>query len=164
MKRMLIFSGALGVALAFYYRSMLPAMAALNFGFDGRADGYAGRGIYLIITGGLHLFLTGIFYYLPLLMTKIPLDFTNLPNKEYWFSAEHKEETVRKISAQMCLFGTITNIFLIFCSGMTYRANITDNKSLDAGTFITGLLIYLAVTVIWAVKFNRGFSIIEKSR
>lgn len=157
MKRMLIFSGALGVALAFYYHSMLPAMAALNFGFDGRADSLAGKGSFLLVALGMHCLFTALFYFFPALMTKIPRDYLNLPHIEYWFAPERLADSTKKIAEKMYVFGTVTNVFLIFCSTLSYRANITDNKTLDLGTFIAGLLIYLAVTAYWAYRFHRDF-------
>lgn len=154
---MLLLSGAFGVVLAFYYHSMLPAMTAIHFGFDGDADSYAGRGVFLLMTGGLHILMTALFYFLPVLFKTIPVEYTNLPHKEYWFAPERKEETIRVIVDRMLVFGIVTNVFLIFCSAMSYRANIMADKSLDTGMFLAGLVIYLAVTGVWIYKFYRAF-------
>ncbi|MBC8278281.1 MAG: DUF1648 domain-containing protein [FCB group bacterium] len=156
-KRILILSGAIGSVIAFYYYSMMPAMTAIQFGFDGQATGFAGKGVFLLITGGLHIFLTALFYFTPVLLNKIPREYINLPSKEYWFAPVRQVETTRKIGGEMCLFGTFTNVFLIFCSAMSYQANLTENKSLDTGMFLAGLVVYLAVTAFWAYRFHRDF-------
>ncbi len=148
----------IGVFLAqiVYYYPNLPETVASHFNGLGEPDGWMSRQNCVIFEGVLLLIIIFEFTLLPLVIEKMPNSLLNLPNKNYWLSAERREAT----------FGTIRNNFEWFSvallslftavNQLVFRANINRENLLSTEMWLI-IGAFLAFTIIWLIKFIRRF-------
>src|SRR5690349_6137471 len=71
----------------------LPDKVASHFGMDGKPNGWMLRSDYVLYMGaagvGLPLFILAIYS----LLSIIPKQLINVPNRDYWFAPERRAET-----------------------------------------------------------------------
>jgi hypothetical protein len=90
----------LGVSLA-----IGPSRVVMSFGFDGSAHKLVPAYVPALLMGGVHVFIFVTFWFFPTLVRKrkLPEDFINIPNKNYWLSDENREQAALMLSQEMYL-------------------------------------------------------------
>ena len=101
------------VVQAAYYYPLLPERIASHFGPSGRPDAWSAKAsfitFYLIIVAILFL----LFPTISFAVSKIPVSFINLPNKEYWLSPARKQQTIEYLSYSFLWFASATMLLLL---------------------------------------------------
>jgi len=143
----LLATGAAGVLLLAYHRQRLPEVVASHFGASGVANGWMPRDTHVLLAQGLFLFLTAMFCFMGWIMARIPAKWVNLPNKDYWFSAEREAETRRHLASWGHGFGAVVNLFLIFAFHLVYRANLSSPVAFDNTAMIAGLVAFVIASL-----------------
>lgn len=155
----LLASAAGGVAVLVFHAQRLPARVASHFGGSGLPDGWMDRSSYVLFSIALLLGTTAIFGGVALLVRRLPAQWINLPNRDYWLAPERGAMTRRHIAAWCYAFGAILNVFLVFVFHLAYRANLSDPVALNTTAMMLGLAVYLAVTlgsvVAMLVRYGR---------
>ena len=117
-----------------------------------------------ILTGGLYIVLTVLFYFIHYLVRWTPLSITNLPNKNYWFAPKRKKSTIEKISLKTIQLGVATNLFIIVVFHLTYLANLSVHRRLNMDMFWTVFAAYMVFVVIWSIGFYRDFRLPDEAK
>lgn len=127
----------------------LPSHGVVHhMGTDGMATRTGSRVGLLLPLLGIAVLIGLCVVWLPSWLTRRFPEAVNYPHKEYWFAPQRKEQTLRRLSAQMALFGAATMLLL---AGGLYEG---VRQTLDPGsttTFWWLMGAFLIFTVIWTV-------------
>jgi uncharacterized membrane protein len=156
--RILLLLGLLAAALLQigYYYQHLPERVASHFGADGRPNDWMARWSFVAIYIGMMAFLTFIFIAVPKCIRTIPRGLINLPNKDYWLSPEHVDETIEIFGALMAEFGSATLLLLIVVFHLAFQANI-EGGNLDTAVAWVSIGAYLMFSIFWTIRLYRAF-------
>lgn len=145
----------MGISIVGY--SMSPEHVATHFGIGGQPDGWMSKevslGFFLVLKTMLFL----LMWFTPVLVTRIPSRWVNLPNKDYWLTESRMPQTKAKMDRSMSEFGAAIMVFFIFVELVVLEANLFDPAQLDERIFLTAMGLYLAYVVVWTVRLYRGF-------
>jgi uncharacterized membrane protein len=143
------------------YYSQLPDEVASHFDGSGRANGWSPKEMFFLIDLCTMVLVALVFLFLPRTLSRFSDKSINLPNKDYWLAPERREETARVIHDQMCWFGVATLVFLICVFQLVIEANLNPPPVLSSH-FIFLLIVYLAFTAWWVIKFIGKFARVPK--
>jgi uncharacterized membrane protein len=132
-----------------YYYPRLPETVASHFDASGKPDGWSTKKdlveVFIVVTLSSAFLFLGIALGLP----KLPDSLINLPKKEYWLAPERRQETLSFISGYLLWFGIATLGLLICVMHQTFRANLSESRTLENVWFFMGA--YLVFLIIWVV-------------
>jgi uncharacterized membrane protein len=154
-----IFSALLVVFAVLIFNSLgdLPARVAVHFDANNFADGWVTRqqyGFYaLLLLIGLPLLLFAAMAGLP----RLTEGKGQVPNCEYWFANERKEQTKSYLLDHSSWLGTMTLAVLYGMHVLLMRANESRPPKISSDRFLTMIFIYSCGLAWWAVTFFRHF-------
>ena len=82
----------------------------------------------------------------------------NLPNNEYWLSAERRASTLHAIVLFLNEIGSRTVLLIAVVFELTCRANASFHQQLDTQTFLIVFGMYLFGVVVPIVYFVKKFT------
>jgi uncharacterized membrane protein len=145
------------IAQAAYYYPLLPDKVASHFGASGRPDAWANKEFFVKIYLFAVAFVAVLFPGIGFIVSKIPNNFINLPNKNYWLSPERRHETVDFLVRQFIWFGSATLMLLLDIMHQSFRVHLGQASSLEHP--VASIVTYVAFSVLWnialIVKFVR---------
>jgi uncharacterized membrane protein len=145
------------IAHAAYYYPLLPDKVASHFGASGRPDAWASKEFFLKIYLIAVAFVAVLFPATGFLVSKIPNNFINLPNKDYWLSPERRQVTVDFLLRQFLWFGSATLMLLLDIMHQSFRVHLGQAGALEHP--VASLVTYVAFSTLWSiglvVKFMR---------
>ncbi len=150
------------IVRATYWYPLLPDTAAIHFGFDGNADNWSDKMELIYIIGGLMMFLTSLFFGLPVFIRKLPDSMINLPNKEYWLASERRDFALAALGRFLNEIGSRTLLLVAVVFEITCRANILKPAYLAPQTFLLILGMFLFSIIVPIVYLVKQFSNPEK--
>lgn len=154
-----IFSALIIVFAVLTFNSLegFPAKVAVHFDANSTPDGWVSReqyGFYaLLLLIGLPLILFAAMAGLPHLTSGKG----QIPNHEYWFADERKQQTKSYLLEHSCWLGTMTVAVLYGMHVMLMRANELSPPRLSSDRFLTMIFIYSCGLIWWAITFFRHF-------
>lgn len=145
------------VAHVIWYYPQLPDRVASHFSFSGQPDAWSTKTFfvtfYLVITGGCALLFIGVSFG----MSKIPVSLINLPNKDYWLSEDHKQQTFDFMSHYLLWFASATLLFFLDMFHQSVLVALGKTDSLPHPMLSLG--IYIGFIIVWSigllVKFGK---------
>ena len=133
----------------------LPPIVASHFDAQGNANGWMTKGMFLVFEAGMLIFVVGEFLLVPRFVRRLPKNLINMPNKEYWLSDEHREETLGIFRNYFEVFGAVVVLMFVVVNQFVYQANVArSNLPSSIWMVIVGFLIF---TIVWLVKFISEF-------
>lgn len=146
---------ALSVIQALYDYPQLPARIASHFGPNGQPDGWSGKEefliVYFVVVGVVIVLFAG----LPALMSILPASLINLPNKDYWFAPERRQDTLETLRYYPLWFASATMLLVIDIMRQAFLVNIGPNKSLDHPKL--SIALFFGFVIAWAIGFFLKF-------
>lgn len=127
-----------------------PATVASRFGTDGQPDGWTSRGSFVItyaLTGVLFLVLFPLFGGLA---ARMPADFVNVRNKEYWLAPKHRAAFAARLREDLMVIGCLTAWLVMMAMLVSVQATIAGT---GLPVWITGVLAGYAVVIIGYVAW-----------
>jgi uncharacterized membrane protein len=155
----LVFSALIVVFAVLILNSIgdLPAKVAVHFDANSAPDGWVSReeyGIFaLLFLVGLPLVLFAVMAGLPRVTGGKGL----IPNSEYWFADERKQQTESFLLQHSCWLGTMTAAVIYGVHVLLMRANELDPPKLSTDRFLIMIFIYLCGLAWWTTAFLRHF-------
>lgn len=135
----------------------LPATAATLFGENGTPTGFMSRDQYIAFTVALIIFTPAVVVLGGYLVKWLPASVLNLPNKDYWLAPERRDASINWIVSRTVVYAHLLLLFLAFVHWLVLDANTHTPARLAEGPFITGLVMFLVVTLIWIISFYTRF-------
>ncbi len=155
----MLFFFLLGLCIfqALYYYSELPETVASHFDLNGNPNAWSSKEFFITFYYVIIGIVASLFLCISLFLSKIPVSLINLPNKDYWLSAEHKEETFAYIEKQLLLFGTATLLLFLFTFHRTFQLHLGRIDKLEY--LAPALLIYIVFSAIWCIGLFLRFRV-----
>lgn len=147
-----------GVMQGRFYSTKLPAFVATHFAAGGRPNGWQTQAAFYYTELFAVALATLLGFGVPALVAVLPVSLINVPNKEYWFGAERRENTLAYFRMSFAWFGCGLLAFLIFVNELVFRANLTTPRQLNTTAFVTALFLFLGFTAVWTIRLIRRFA------
>lgn len=140
------------------YYSQLPPVVASHFDAHGAANGWQTKQAFYAVFGGVMVLAFVLVYAVPALIGKTPASLINLPNKNYWFSAQHRAASQAFMSAWFGWFGCVVFIVMILAFDYAVKQNVHEANGVDPARLWYGLAAFGAFSLVWTVTFLVRFS------
>jgi uncharacterized membrane protein len=134
----------------------LPDMVASHFDAAGNPNSFMSRGDYT------H-FMLWIGVALPMIMVAImayaysKASNLKVPNREYWMAPQNISATRFFLVGHSVWFGSILVGMICFVHWLVIKANHTQPPHLDSTLIIVGLVVFVTVTLGWALVLLFAF-------
>ncbi len=142
---------------AIYYYPQLPAIMASHFDHSGSPNGWQSKPAFFTLYGSITIVLLLIFSRLSFWMTKVPIGFINIPQREYWFAAERREQTIAKIAGMGSQLNAVILAFIIGTMQLVFMANLQSPIRLASDTTLLLLALFLVYVCFWSLRFFLTF-------
>ncbi len=141
------------VIQAINYYPDLPDMMASHFDTDGTPNTYSPKTDFIIIWYSLIVFLN-IWVVLPkIIVKKLPPEFINIPNKEYWLASEERKDVlVGIVSTMMKGIFIASNCIMLYAFYYTVRINLGHKMDSNIGWMIIVILGIVAGSIFYMIK------------
>jgi uncharacterized membrane protein len=137
----------------------LPATVATHFDGNGRPNGWMTREGYraflLAFTIGLPLFVAAAIGWLP---SRFPRAI-NLPNREHWFAAEHRDAALAYLARHGCLLGCVMVLFSAAIHALILDAHAHSPPLLASEGLLWVLVVFVIAITAWAFSLFRRFGV-----
>ena len=139
-----------------YYYPKLPETIASHFDGAGNPNGCMSKSGFFKTYALIVILIMTACLLLPKLISRIPAQLINLPNKDYWLAPERREEAFQKIQDFTTEFSDALLVFLITVMQLVFKANLS--KKIILSSAMPYLLIaFFAYTLLWLLRFFRTF-------
>ena len=146
-----------GIFYHLWIWTRLPARVADHFNAGGYPNGWIGKDVHLFLMLGLHVFFFLLFYFMPKLTAKIPMQWVSIPNRSFWFQPEHQDKLCRKLGKAMAEIGILLILFFGYIAYLTCQANQNVPVRLENSYFNTVLILFFIGIGLWLVRFYLAF-------
>jgi hypothetical protein len=156
----LVLFSALLVASTFHVFNTvgdLPERVAIHFRTDGVADGWINRENYRFLMSSLLVLLPLLLVWLMAGLPRLTNGKGQIPNCEYWFAQERRQQTERFLINHACWLGCLTVAVVYGTHISIARANAISPPALASGRFTTMVVVYLCGLVWWTTAYLRHF-------
>lgn len=137
----------------------LPPVVASHFGANGCADGFMPRDSYLWLMLSITVAVPLLIAFLVASLQFMPPHLLNLPNRDYWLAPGQLDETRAFLYRHGMFFPILETIFLGYVHWLVVVANGLQPPRLPFGPFVTGLVLFFVVLLVWigvlVVRFRR---------
>lgn len=134
-----------------------PAQMAAHFDIQGNPDRFVLKSEFFGYQLQTMLIVVGTSLLPQLLLFVLPVSFINMPNREYWLSPEHRDETVDRLSEfAAIMFGIILLTIQIGFEISAY-ANLQMPIVFNAKLMLTAMIISFILIGIMLVQLTFSF-------
>lgn len=140
-----------------YTTRYLPDMVATHFGANNQVNGWMSRNGYLLF---ILSFMIGISAFVSFVVGTLPRKFpqwTNVPNRDYWLSAERRDESLRYLNAHGKRLGCLIVMMMLGMHYVVLKANHMQPPMLPASTVSAILFSFVLALLWWIVRLYRRF-------
>jgi len=140
-----------------YTTRYLPDTVATHFGADNRANGWMSRDDYRFF---ILSFMIGISTFVSFVIGILPRKFpqwTNVPNRDYWLSAERRDDSLNYLNAHGKRLGCLIVMMMLGMHYVILKANHMRPPTLPGSTFSAVLFGFALALIWWIVRLYRRF-------
>jgi hypothetical protein len=98
-----------------------------------------------------------LFFGAPALLSYIPSEFINLPNRDYWLAPERRVQTLADLNARFNWLGVATVSLVLVVMQWVLAANLSGDPRLPGFAVWIPLGAYLAFAMWWIVRLFAAF-------
>ncbi|MDA8140963.1 MAG: hypothetical protein M0036_20130 [Desulfobacteraceae bacterium] len=142
----------------------LPPLVASHFGGSGFANGFMPHTVYVGFMLAFVIGLPVVAVALTWLVLGNPKARINVPNRDYWLAPERRAETVSHLRTSLLWFGVLLLSFLCYAHWQVVLANGRQPAKLANSWFIGGLVVFLALMLLWLKALLGHFRQIPKTQ
>jgi hypothetical protein len=151
------------VAFILVTAGALPELVASHFGGAGVPNALMTKTAYLVFmlvfSAGLPAFVIG---FTALALRIAPGSF-HFPNRKLWLSPQYREETIRYLDARTPWLGSLLCLFMGYVHWTIVNANSVLPVQLPVTRLFGGLVVFLALVLLWCTLVLMKFSRIPKA-
>jgi len=141
--------------LVFYPK--LPDTLAVHFGVGGQPDSWSAKGTFVATYAGIEAIFVVLALGSVFLIRKVPPSMFSLPNKDYWFAPERKEQALDNLATRVAWFEIVTLAFLIAIAQIIFNANLGGAAPALSNDFWIVFVGFIAVIGWLSVRLWRSF-------
>jgi uncharacterized membrane protein len=146
-----------------YYAPRLPEVLASHFAANGAVNGWQSKSAFFGVELVIVVLAAVVGFGIPRVIAAMPVSLINLPNKEFWFSAERRDETMVYMRTSAAWFGCALLAFLLFVMELAFRANLQTPPRFDNAAFLPALLAFIGFDTIVLLRMILHFSNTQKN-
>ncbi len=157
----------LAILAAIYFwpnYAQLPDVVASHFNARGVANGWQSKTMFFGFFVGAVALATFVAFGIPAIISKIPKELINLPNKDYWLAPERRNETLAILSTSFAWFGC--GVLLVVTTAVNYAIgrNLHPQAQLDIPVLFYVLVGFLVFTILWSIRMITRFARVPPDR
>jgi uncharacterized membrane protein len=145
--------------------AQLPNVVASHFNARGAANGWQTKQAFFQVLIGMSMLAAVLGFAIPQIMVRVPAQFINLPNKDYWLAPEHREETLEWLKAYFGWFACALYVVLIVAFDYAAQSNLHPDHPPRVARLVCTLAGFLSFVSVWLVRmFSRFSRVPEKTQ
>ncbi len=140
-----------------YYYPQLPGVVASHFDAHGTANGWQPKSAFFRVFLAASVLAAVVGFGIPRIISAIPAELINLPNKRYWLAPEHLAETQEYLSKYFAWFGCAIFLIMIVTFDYAVQSNLHPENPPDPARMwyvLAGLLLF---TLVWTSRMLAKF-------
>ena len=132
------------------YYSQLPDVVASHFNTRGVANGWQTKLAFFSVFVGVSVLAVLIGFGIPRIITALPPQLINLPNKTYWLAPDHLAETMEFLNSFFAWFGCAVFLVMILTFDYAIQSNLHPDNRPDVSRMwylLAGFLVFVVVSI-----------------
>jgi uncharacterized membrane protein len=150
----------LAIGAAIYFSScyaQLPDVMASHFNARGMPNGWQTKSAFFSVLIAVSVLAAVIGFGIPRLITLLPPEYINLPNKRYWLAPERRAETMDFLAGYFAWFGCALFAVILLTMNFAIQANLNPGRLPDATPMWFVLAGFLAFAILGTVRIFKRF-------
>jgi uncharacterized membrane protein len=140
-----------------YYYPQLPGVVASHFDGRGAPNGWQTKPAFFVVFVGVSVLAVVIGFGIPQIITVLPAQLINLPNKRYWLAPEHVAETTEFLKAYFAWFACAVYLVMILTFDYAIQSNLHPQNRPDPARMWYVLAGFLLFVLLWIVRMLGKF-------
>lgn len=137
--------------------SQLPSVVASHFNERGAANGWQPKQAFFEILIIVSVIVAVIGFAIPKVISALPLQMINLPNKSYWLAPERAAETMEFLAATCAWFACALFLFNILVFDYAIQINLDPQHPPNPARFWYVLAGFLVFVAAWTIRMIAKF-------
>ena len=138
--------------------AQLPNVVASHFNARGAANGWQTKQAFFQVLVGITVLAAVLGFAIPQIIVRVPAQFINLPNKDYWLAQEHREETLEWLKAYFAWLACGIYVVMIVAFDYAAESNLHRDHPPDVAHLVYALVGFSAFVIIWLIRMFRRFA------
>jgi uncharacterized membrane protein len=150
----------LAVGAAIYFSSLyaqLPEVMASHFNARGAANGWQTKSAFFNVLIAVSVLAAVVGFGIPRLITLLPPELINLPNKGYWLAPERRAGTMDFLNGYFAWFGCALFAVILITINFAVQANFHPERRPDATPMWYLFAGFLAFAILGTVRIFKRF-------
>jgi uncharacterized membrane protein len=139
------------------YYPQLPNVVASHFNGHGATNGWQTKPAFFAVFVGASVLATVIGFGIPRIISAMPQQLINLPNKQYWLSADHLAEAQALLNTYFAWFGCAVFLIIILTFDYVIQSNLHPDNRPDVSHMWHILVGFLAFVPAWIIRLLARF-------
>lgn len=135
----------------------LPSVVASHFSGRGAANGWQTKQAFFQVLVIISVIVAVVGLAIPKIISVLPSQMINLPNKNYWLAPEHADETMSFLNAHFAWFACALFLFNILVFDYAVQINLDPQHPPSSERFWYVLEGFLVFTTLWTVRILAKF-------
>lgn len=152
-----------GITFVLITSQNLPTLVASHFDASGQPNATMPLTHYVAIYLAMMLLTTNLIAFLSLILAKVPHSLINIPNRNYWLSPLHMNETQNILWVYCLVFAASLLGFFCVMHWLVVQAHFQNPPQINTKYLLLTTVIFLAITFYWVYSLNLNFRVLPKS-
>lgn len=140
-----------------HYYPQMPGVVASHFDGRGVVNGWQTKSAFFAVFVGASVVAAVVGFGVPRMISAVPRELVNLPNKQYWLGPEHHAETQEFFRAYFAWFGCALFLMIILTFDYAAEHNLHPDNPPDPARMWYILAGFLIFTLVWTIRMLAKF-------
>jgi uncharacterized membrane protein len=137
--------------------AQMPEVVASHFNAHGAPNGWQTKTAFFGVFIAMTVLSVVIGFGLSAIIGALPIQLINLPNKQYWFSPEHRGTTLEFLKSYFAWFSCVIYLVMIVFFDYAVQSNLhPDNPPATSHLWYT-IAGFLAFVIVWLIRMFARF-------
>lgn len=137
--------------------AQLPNVVASHFNGRGAANGWQTKQAFFEFFAIISAVVVVIGFAIPKIISVLPSQTINLPNKNYWLAPERAGETIQFLNAHFAWFACALFLFNILVFDYAIQINLDPQHPPSSDRFWYVLAGFLVFVMVWTIRMLAKF-------